>query len=46
MKVFNFKKTLLIAALLASGGAVCPEAEEAIAPSPQEKARARDVLDL
>jgi len=52
MKVFNLKNTLLIAALVASEGAVSglgerewPEAKEAIAPSPQAKARARDASE-
>jgi len=52
MKVFNLTNGLFIAALFTSGGALSglgerewPRAEQAIAPSPQEKPRARDSLD-
>ena len=52
MKVFNLQIGLFVSALLASGGAVSGlgesewhATETAFAPSPQEKAQARDALD-
>ena len=52
MKILNLKNGLLIAALLASGGALSGlgergwrGAEQTIAPSPQDKVRARNALD-
>jgi len=52
MKISNLKNGLLIAALLASGGALSGlgerewrGAEQTIGPSPQEKAQAQNALD-